>query len=487
MLKTRRPKMELLTAGFVTHVIDEALDVLEKTGVLVENNDAMALLQDAGCRASGQTVTFKRDVVEKALKTVVNRIQLFNRQGELAMDLFEDNCHFDPGSAALLILDPETGEERDPLTADLVRFVRLTDKLGNLAAQSTGLISMDVPKSIQDRYRLFIGLLYSAKPVVTGTFAIESFDIMKDLLVAVRGSEKSLREKPLAIFDCCPSPPLKWSNLTCQNLIDASRSGIPAELVSMPLTGATSPVTLGGALVQLTAENLSGITIHQLAGPGSPIIFGGSPAGFDMRKGTTPMGAIETMMIDASYAQIGNALGVPVHAYMGLSDAKVVDGQAGFETGIGAVLAALAGVNVISGPGMLNFESCQSLEKLVIDNEICGMALRLMRSVEPRAEKLATDLYGDIHDGEHFMGSEETIKWFRKEMLDMGPVVDRDTYDVWVSEGRKDIWTRARSEVTRLLSGGADNPLDEERSSALIKIMEKDARACGLDKLPARE
>ena len=229
---------------------------------------------------------------------------------------------------------------------------------------------------------------------------------MKDMLVAVRGSERALREKPLAIFDCCPSPPLKWSNLTCQNLIDASKAGIPAELISMPLTGATSPVTLAGALVQLTAENLSGIVIHQLAHPGSPIIFGGSPAAFDMRKGTTPMGAVETMMIDAAYVQIGKHLGLPTHAYMGLSDAKIVDGQAGLETGMGALIAALAGANVISGVGMLNFESCQSLEKLVLDNEICGMALRMVRGIEARGDRLGGDLYGDIYDGQTFFDFE---------------------------------------------------------------------------------
>ena len=304
---------------------------------------------------------------------------------------------------------------------------------------------------------------------------------MKDMLAAVRGSEGALREKPLAIFDCCPSPPLKWSNLTCQNLIDASRAGIPAELVSMPLTGATSPITLTGALVQLTAENLSGIVIHQLANSGSPIIFGGSPAAFDMRIGTTPMGAVETMMIDASYAQIGKHLGLPTHAYMGLSDAKVVDGQAGLESGIGAVMAALAGVNVISGPGMLNFESCQSLEKLVLDNEICGMALRLVRGVEARAEKLGGDLYGDIYDGEHFMASQETVQWFREEMYQAGAAIDRDTYDVWAGKGKKHAWDRACEEVERILSSHEAEPLPDDVLKELQRIMKDDAQRMGID------
>jgi trimethylamine--corrinoid protein Co-methyltransferase len=484
MLETRRPKLNMLSESFIDQIVSEALDVLGKTGVLVENEEALRLLADAGCECKGQTVLFNETLVEESLKTTPHAIEVYDRSGDLAMNLESDEIHFDPGSGALTILDPVTTEERDPVTRDLKRFAILTDALPNIAAQSTEMISTDVPKAMQDRYRLYIGLQFCKKPVVTGTFVVESFEIMKDMLVAVRGSEGTLREKPLAIFDCCPSPPLKWSNLTCQNLIDASRAGIPAELISMPLTGATAPVTLAGALVQLTAENLSGIVIHQLAHTGSPIIFGGSPAAFDMRKGTTPMGAVETMMLHAAFVQIGKHLGLPTHAYMGLSDAKIVDGQAGLETGMGALSAALSGANVISGVGMLNFESCQSLEKLVLDNEICGMALRMVRGIEARGDRLGADLYGDIYDGQHFLASEETLRWFRKEIDQPGLAIDRDTYDVWKSHGKKSAWDRACGEVERITNSHTVEPLPDDSLKALMSIMKDDAQRMAIDLPP---
>jgi trimethylamine--corrinoid protein Co-methyltransferase len=484
MLETRRPKLDMLSQSFIDQIVSEALDVLGKTGVLIENDQALQLLADAGCECKGRTVLFKEKLVEESLKTTPHSIKVYDRNGDLAMNLEGDEIHFDPGSGALRILDPVTLEERDPVTKDLIRFATLTDALPNLAAQSTEMISFDVPEAMQDRYRLYIGLQFSKKPVVTGTFTMESFEIMKDMLAAVRGSEESLREKPLAIFDCCPSPPLKWSNLTCHDLIDASKAGIPAELISMPMTGATSPVTLAGALVQLTAENLSGIVIHQLTHPGSPIIFGGSPAAFDMRKGTTPMGAVETMMINAAHVQIGKHLGLPTHAYMGQSDAKIVDGQAGLETGMGALSAALAGANVISGPGMLDFESSQSLEKLVLDNEICGMALRLVRGIEARGDRLSGDLYGDIYDGAHFLASKETRQWYREEMYQAGSVIDRDTYDVWMSHGKKSAWDRACREVERVMSSHTVEPMPDNSLKALMSIMKDDAQRMGIDLPP---
>ncbi|MQY57683.1 hypothetical protein GH140_05770, partial [bacterium] len=341
MIKTIRPKLEFLSKAFIQKIVEEAFEILEKQGVFVENNQALKLLKDAGMKAdeTTQRVHLTSRLIEDCLSSTPSIVRLHDRAGEKEFIVGGDHVHFDPGSAAITILDHKTQEERKAESEDLVKFYRLTDCLEHIDFQSTGIVSSDVPDLISDSYRLFLGLQFSAKPVVTGTFRVEGFKPMYDMLSAVRGSEKELAEKPLAIFDACPSPPLKWSNLTTQSLIDCARAGIPSEMISMGLTGATSPVTIAGTLVQHVAENLSGLVICQLAKKGAPVIFGGSPSSFDMRKGTTPMGAIETMMIDSAYTQIGKFFNLPTHAYMGLSDSKINDSQAGFETGIGAVLA----------------------------------------------------------------------------------------------------------------------------------------------------
>jgi trimethylamine--corrinoid protein Co-methyltransferase len=201
------------------------------------------------------------------------------------------------------------------------------------------------------------------------------------------------------------APPLsrRRSDVTSQNLVDCAGWGIPAELISMPLSGFVAPVTLTGSLIQQTAENLSGVVIHQLGGRGAPLLWGGSPAIFDVRYETTPMGAVETMMLDCANSEIGKRLGMPTQGYIALSDAKQLDAQAGLETGIGATLAALSGINSVSGPGMLDFESCQSLEKLVVDNEICGMTYRLLAGIEPREDFPALVLFEELLKEKHLL------------------------------------------------------------------------------------
>lgn len=436
MISPRQPKIQLLSPKFIKKIIDEALLALEKYGVFVENKEALDLLQEGGAKINKETnrVCLPAHLVEQALQSAPSEIKLYDQTGEHHFLVGQDKIHFNPGSAAVTIFDWRKKEQRKPNTKDVVRFVCLTEHLDALDFQSTGIIASDVPSEIADSYRLYLALLFSSKPVVTGTFRVESFSVMSRLLTVVRGDELSLKNKPLAIFDACPSPPLKWSNLTAQSLIDSARMGIPSEIISMGMTGATSPVTLGGTLVQHVMENLSGLVIAQLAQPGAPVIFGGSPSSFDMRFGTTPMGAIETMMIDSAYAQIGKYLNLPTHAYMALSDSKTIDAQAGLETGMGAIIAALSGINVISGPGMLDFESCQSLEKLIIDNEICRMAQRLVKGIAQRDEPLALHLFEELTPHSQFLTMEHTRRWYRQEHI-FPRILDRTTYGEWIRSG----------------------------------------------------
>jgi len=470
----------------VEQVVAEAVDLLANPGVRVHSDRALALLGDHGAQVDmeGRIARIPAPLVEKALATAPHSFHLYDADGRPAVHYGGDDVHFDPGSAAIEILDYGATASRAPVTADFVRYIRLAESLEAMDAVSTALVCADVPEEIADLYRLYLVLRYARKPVVTGAFAVETWHVMKDLLAVTARGEEALAERPTAVFDVCPSPPLLWSEITCENLMDCARYRIPAELVSMPLAGATGPVTLLGAVVQHAAESLSGIVIHQLTEPGAPIVWGGSPAAFDMRTGTTPMGAIETMMIDCAYAQVGKHLGLPTHAYLGMSDAKVVDAQCGFESGIGAVLGALAGINMISGPGMLDFESCFSLEKLVIDAEIVGMAKRLVAGIAQRETPIALEVIRAVGHAGNFLAHPHTRRWFREEQFIPSEVVDRDFRRNWEAKGSKDAWTRAHERVEALLAAHQPRELPPEVLSELESITLRAAQAAGMDRLP---
>ncbi len=471
-ITVKRPTLSLLEEDNITEIYGVALRILESTGVEIDNSEVLELLHQNGVTVDfdRKIAKFPQDLVKKCVKSVPSEIRLYSRDGKHDLLLKDNNVHFDPGSAAINIL--EDGTIRKPVSDDLEKFVRLADYLEYIHAQSTALVVTDVPNRFVDRYRLYIVLKNSPKPVITGAFTTDGVHEMKKLLEIVL-EKGDVAKKPMAIFDICPTPPLEWSNITSQNLIDCARYGIPVELVSMPLAGATGPATLAGSILQHTAETLSGIVIAQLANRGTPCIYGGSPAIFDMRQGTTPMGAIETMMIDCAYAQIGKFLGLPTHAYLSLSDSKTIDSQSGLESALGIVLGALTGINVISGPGMLDFESCQSLEKLLIDNEICGMAMRLIQGISVSEESLAEGLISDLGPGGHFLNSRHTLKWFRKEQFMPSILIDRLTTSLWQEKGSKTTYQRAKEEVKRILSKHEPEALPPDLERELDRVAEK--------------
>ena len=307
---------------------------------------------------------------------------------------------------------------------------------------------------------------------------------MKDLQLAVRNSESELKKKPLTIYTCCPTSPLKWSQVSSQNLIDCARYSIPVEIITMPLAGFTSPITLTGTLIQHTAEVLSGIVISQLINPGTPVLIGGSPAIFDHRYETTPMGAIETMMLDCSFNEIGKYLNLPTQAYTAMSDAKRVDAQAGLESGMGVSLAAVSGINSISGPGLIDFENCHSLEKLVLDNEMCGMAFRLIDGVTPRDDFPALPIFQELLREKHLLIADHTMSHRDKEIFVPGPAIERANSQQWKLQGAKDINVRLHDEVNKLLKSYQPSTLPETSKKELQKLMETEARRHGQGRLP---
>jgi trimethylamine--corrinoid protein Co-methyltransferase len=238
----------------------------------------------------------------------------------------------------------------------------------------------------------------------------------------------------------------------------------------MPMAGSTGPITLIGCITQHCAENLAGVVISQLATKGAPVIWGGSPSVMDMRHGTTPMGAVGTMMIDLGDAEMGKFLGMPTHAYMGLSDSKIPDAQAGLETNMGALLAGLAGINMISGLGMQDFESCQSIEKLLIDNEIAGMVKHFVNGIQDHGSPYASEILSTFDDKKELLSHPTTMNLFRKEQFIVSPIIARMTRNDWEKKGSTSARQRAKDMIPKILEKESIKPIDDGLQKELEKI-----------------
>jgi trimethylamine--corrinoid protein Co-methyltransferase len=473
-----RPTLQLLEPSLPGRIVDEALSVLERTGVLFDDPQALARLARVGLAADPATsrVRFPRALVERALASAPSSVVLHDREGEPCATLAGDRVHFVPASSALRVLDRRTQRAREPGTADFVEYVKLADGLRNIDYLSTAFIPKDIPQDIADAWRLYLVLAHSKRPVVSGAFTAWGVPRMGELLAMFRSGKDDLVRRPMAIFTCCPNTPLRWGEDPISNIMDCAEWGIPIEVVPVLLLGMISPATTIGALVLHTAEVLSGLAVAQAVRPGTPVIFGGAPASFHMQLMTNPMTAVEALQVYCGYAQVAKHLKLPSQAYMALSDAKFNDPQAGMETGVGAFLAASAGINSVSGPGMLDYVNCFSLEKLVFDDEVVAHAKRFVRPVEVKDDLPAAELIEELVRDKHLLTSEHTLARWPEELYLPGPMVDRTNWDQWQEQGARDWRARANQVIDETLAAYETEPLPPAQHAAIREMFVKTCR-----------
>lgn len=462
----------MLETPLIERILDETFEVLETTGILIDSPEGFERVCALGLAGDPESrrVRFPRAMVEQAIRSAPSGFTLYDRAGEPFTELAGDRVHFVPASSALRILDRHTGKVREADSADFVEYARVASSLPHIAYLSTAFVPKDIPSDIADGWRLYLALASSSRPVVSGAFTAYGVERMAKMMSWFRDDREDLAARPLSIFTCCPSTPLRWSEDAIQNLLDCAAWGIPVEVVPVLLLGMISPSTTVGALVLHAAEVLSGLTVAQLVRPGTPVLFGGAPASFHMQLMTNPMTAVEALQVYCSYAQIAKHLGLPCQAYMGLSDSKFNDPQAGAESGIGMFLAALAGFNSVSGPGMLDYVNCFSLEKLVFDDELAAHAHHFTRDVEVKGDLPTRPLLEELVAENHLLTAEHTLEHWPSELYLPGPMVDRTNWDQWEMQGSKDYRERAGEIIETALEDYESAPIDPRLDAEIREL-----------------
>jgi trimethylamine---corrinoid protein Co-methyltransferase len=449
-----RPHLRILAPELVGQVIDEAKRVLAEVGMEIRGPELRRRLLEAGLPTTDTgRVLFPRSVVEAAIASAPRSFTLYDRDGLPHADLGEDRVHFVPGSSGLKTLDHRTGEVRLANSTDFVEYVRLADGLQHIAYLATAFSTNDdIEAQVSDAWRLYMVLTNSKKPVVSGAFTEHGVPRMVEMMQLFRADRADLIARPMSIFTITATGNFRYSEDSCQNLIDCVEAGIPVEVVPVTLMGLIAPVTIVGATVFHTVDVLAGITMAQVVRPGAPVLFGGAPATFHMKIASSPMSAIEAIQLDAAYIEVAKALQLPCQSYMALSDGPILDAQAGAETFGSALIAALSGVNSVSGPGMLDFLLVFNLPKLVFDDEMCGQALRFVREVRVAEDLPVGALIDQLMADQHLIMAEHTMAHWPTELYLPSSIVDRDNRENWMKAGGKDTYQRAIDEVDRRLA-----------------------------------
>lgn len=456
-----RPSLNILSTELIEKILAEAKQILEKIGIEVRGPHLRQRMIEAGLPHDDKRIYFPADVVEQAIADCPKGFKLFDRDGNVHADLSGDNVHFVPASSGLKVHDHRTDEVRLADTKDFVEYVRLCDGLEHIAYLATAFsTNADIEAQVSDVWRLYLCLTNSKKPIVSGAFTEEGVPRMAEMMQLFRHDRQDLINRPMSIFTITATGNFRYSEDSCQNLLDCAEYGIPLEIVPVTLMGLIAPVTLVGACVFHTVDVLAGLVMAQIIRPGHPILFGGAPAAFHMKAATSPMIAIEALHLDVAYAAIADYLGIPTQGYMALSDTKQLDAQAGAETFGSALLAAMAGINSVSGPGMLDFVLTFSLPKLVVDNDFCGQALHFCREITPAGDLPTLGIVEELMREEHLITAEHTLEHWPSHLYLPDPVIDRLNRENWEKKGEPSLIERAIADVDKRLA--AFEPLETD-------------------------
>ena len=451
-----------LTDEEVRRIHEASLAVLERTGVRVDEPEALALFKEAGANVRENRVRLSQSLVEDAIDQAASKVVLAGRDPQHDLILEDARVHIGTGGAALQVLDLETGEIRKALLSDVGDMARIVDALDNIHFFLIPIYPTDLPEDQVEISKYYASLANTTKHVQAGAYTLRGIRDVVAMCERIAGSPEALRARPIVSFiTSWMVSPLKFATDVTALLIEVCRQGMPVVLSAAPMAGSTSPVTLAGTLVQLNAEQLSGLTLTQLVNPGTPVIMGPIPATADMRSGKYLGGSVELGISNAAITQLAHMYQVPIYNSAGMTDAKLPDIQAGIEKAQSAIQVALAGTNFIHhAAGMLEDMSTIAYEQFVIDNEMLGMTMRAVRGIDVSDDTLALDAIERVGPGGHYLADEHTMRYMRTEHYYPSDVFDRQGREEWEADGGTDAWLRAKARARKILAEHQTEPLD---------------------------
>lgn len=465
-----QPRITLLEQEHREEIHRASLALLERSGVLVHEDQALKLLKEAGCAVdSGRRVRIPERVVEQALASVPQQIEIFDRLARPAMTLADRRAHFGTGSDTPNVIDLKTGKRRPAQLEDIKRAARLADGLQNVDfIMSLGLAG-DVAVQRSDRYHFAAMLESSVKPIMFTAWSLDGLREIYEMAVAAAGSEGQVRDRPFLIHYAMAIAPFVHPRDSLEKVLFCAEKHLPVEYHSVDIGGSTAPATLAGSFVQGNARLLSGLVIHQLKSPGAPLIVDTSVTFLDMSTMASPYVTPEVLLASIMNKEMALYYGVPTFAKAGAGDAKVLDQQAGIEIGMTILHEYLIGNNLIHDLGYLEMGMTGCLESLVICDEVVSFVKRYGRGLDFSPEHLALEVIEQTGPAGNYLTHEHTLRHFRQEFW-FPKLMDRNNYDGWLKKGSSTLKDRARERALEILGTHEPTPLDARAAAEMWRI-----------------
>ena len=309
----QRLSLNCLTNHELVDIHQATLEILEKTGLFIETDEALEVFDGAGAEVDRQhkIVKIPPQLVEDAIQSAPSKIVLAGRDPKHDKVLEAGRVHFTNFSEGIEVVDPFSGKRRAPLKADLANAAKLVDSLDEIDVCEKAVGSGDVPQAVLPLHNAEAMLIHTTKHCCVGPGNGYLLKKLVQMAGIISGGIKKFQKRPILSFTTCPVSPLKLLNECCEIIIEAARSRSIINILSMAMAGGTSPVTLAGTLVTHNAEVLGGITLNQLVQKGAPVIYGSSTTAMDLKIGSASVGTPECAIISGAVARLARYYALP--------------------------------------------------------------------------------------------------------------------------------------------------------------------------------
>lgn len=476
-----RLQLQFLPDEALDQIEDTAYRLLSEVGVALRHTAAREMLHGRGCRVEDERVYIPHNVVRWALDNVTPHQAVYRVDGSPAFTFGDGEIRFHNGGGPPFIYDLETGRRRPALQQDVADVTRLLDALPNVDVITPLFGPQDVPPELMTVASTEVMLRETRKPVSAAAIEKpEHVPYVVRMAAACCGGMDAFRKRPTMSISVSPVSPLTFTEDVTASIIAIAEAGAPFHSLPAPSLGATSPITMAGALAQQHAEVLASFVIAALARVGAPVVYCSRINPIDLRTAVSSWGGPEVGMAGACAGQLAHRLGVPCDAYGLCTSAARLDPQFAYERLANAFVPALAGVDILSGVGSTDSGLAGGLEIAVIDDEMIGLMKHIVAGCAVTEETLAFDVMEDVipRDGV-FLGERHTVQQMRQGALWTPTISERKAGSA--DEPGIGVLARARARAREILQTHRVEPLPDEVSEELGEIMAQARRELLVD------
>lgn len=460
----------------VEAVHEAAMRILAEIGCELRDEDGLALVRAAGQQVEGTRVRVDPDWLLETVARAPETFTLYGRTPGREVTIGGGNPPVLMASGGSPFCSDRERGRREGTIADHDELVRLCHATGILHMNQAGVVeAQDLPASSRHLRMEYSCLRWSDRPFAAYGGNRERARDGLELVALAHGGLERLAERPAVLGIVNPNSPLVWDGAMVGALLEWARAGQPIAVTPFLLGGASSPVTLAGALAQQTAEALFGIALAQLVRPGAPCAFGSFTTPVDMRSGGPAFGSPEAVLATVAGGELARRYGLPYRGGGALCSGNALDGQAASESVMTLWATYLSGCHVVlHAAGWLEGGLTTSYEKLVVDVDLLRSFARIREGIAVSEDELALAAIAQEGPGGMFLAAEHTVARFRS--LWMSPLFRSQAYVSWQKQGAPRQEELATQEWKRLLERYEDPGLDPDLDAELVAFVARRER-----------